>query len=147
MKIWEKINGNRGGIFHRRRNPAQRLAVPLSIFGFLIVINGYFWCDYFFRENKISAIVQETGTLISGAAEDQNISLSEAQKKSDELEKENSALTAELASTTSALADTDIQLLKYDTEIAELASSTETEMEKSHSPFTNVTPVKNILSL
>jgi hypothetical protein len=109
----------------------SRFAVSFSVFFILILLNGYFWTDYFSQKNKIALIQKETRTLLSGTVEDQKISLVENEQKFKNFEKENSVLLGELAGTTAKLALTETELLKLENDIAIFASSTELEMKRN----------------
>lgn len=109
----------------------SRFAVSFFVFFILILLNGYFWVDYFSQKNKIALIQKETRTLLSGTVEDQKASLLENEEKFKNFEKENSVLLGELASTTEKLALAETELLKLENDIAIFASSTELEMKRN----------------
>lgn len=114
-----------------REKKPSRFTVPIFIFFVLLVMSEYFWHDYNSIKNKTALIQKEKSGLLD-TGEEQKTSLEEYAKNLAKLEKENSVLTEEFASTTLRLQFVETEILKYETEIVSLASSTEIEIAKNN---------------
>jgi len=101
---------------------------PLFVFCLLLFVNGYFWYDYTLIQSKTILLQKEKSGLLD-TAEEQKTSLEEYAKNLAKLEKENSILVEEFASTTLRLQSAETEILKYETEISSLTSSTAEEVE------------------
>jgi len=110
-------------------NKRSRLTGSLFVFCLLLSVNGYFWYDYTTIKNKTVLLQKEKSGLLN-TAEEQKISLEEYAKNLAKLETENSMLVEEFASTTLRLQFVETEILKYETEISSIASSTVDEMER-----------------
>jgi len=129
----------------RPPHETARYIVPLSVFLFLLLLNGFIWFDYTVRKYKISLIRQDVRTLLSATEEEQKKALQESKDKLGVFEKENSVLMSDLASSTNMLAAAQAEFLNHDRNMAIIASTTVSEREKNDAFSREIAEIKNIM--
>ncbi|MFA5831735.1 MAG: hypothetical protein WC878_07980 [Candidatus Paceibacterota bacterium] len=129
----------------RPPHETARHIVPLFVFLFLLLLNGFIWFDYTTRKYKISLIRQDVRTLLSATEEEQKKALQESKEKLGVFEEEHSVLLGDLASSTNMLAAAQAEILNHDLNMALVASTTDLEKEKNAALSREIAEIKNIM--